>query len=168
MTPLVSEVHSRVEKNNRCSIAKKQLGSLGSVACPPTCLSEDRNWRRVGCWTLDTGNGNSWRTFENCILARSQVDIVLGQESKILGFDRICSSRSAARALGWSPSLTEANRTSSDRGSGGNSVLARKGSGIIDITKDVFKQAYRQKICVSWLDAVVRGDIYIISLWLRD
>ena len=102
------------------------------------------------------------------MLGRSGADIVLTQESKICHEDKLQAAKVAARRLGWNPALSLAHRTAAAMGSGGGAVMVRRGSGIHDLTDNLIQQGMRHRICISWVDAVVRGGIYCVSLWLRD
>ncbi len=121
----------------------------------------------MGLWAIDTANGNSAGTLEKCMLERSAADIILSQESKVWDDDRLASSTLAARNAGWNPIVTKAVRTSEHHGSGGNGVFARRGTGINDATPQLVKPQFRHRLCVAWVDAVCKGGIYAISVWLR-
>ncbi len=146
----------RKKRSSRRSRACK-LGPIGPIAIEATSDIGNKNWREQGLWAIDTANVNSWATLERCVLWRSRAHIVLAQESKILGTDRLSGASTAARAAGWNPALTPAHRTAANFGSGGNAVLVRKGSGLRDITKQLIKEMFQHRICVAWIDAVVKG-----------
>ena len=46
--------------------------------------------------------------------------------------------------------------------------MVRRGSGIADMTDPLIHDGMRHRICISWVDAIVRGGVYCVSLWFRD
>ena len=139
-----------------------------AVRCATTSLLGERWWPKHGLWAIDTANANSWMTFEGAVLSKSCADVLLGQESKILTADRLRSAETVARGQGWNPTLSLAHRTAADRGSGGASVMVRRGSGITGMTDTLIQEGMRHRICISWVDAIVRGGVHCVSIWLRD
>ena len=152
-------------------ISRKKRAILRSshppAQCLPTGLVEERWWPKRGLWAIDTANGNSWNTLAPAMLSRSQADVLLAQETKIISHDKLRSAESEARRLGWNPVLSAAHRTAAAMGTGGGAVLTRKGSGITDLTNALIQEGMRHRICISWVDAVIRGGVYCVSLWLR-
>ena len=153
-------------RRKRAILDSQCEGSGG--ACLPTGLIEDRWWPSKGLWAIDTANGNSWQTLTPAVVSRSKADVLLAQETKIFHTDRLEAAKITAMQNGWNPVLSAAHRTAAAMGTGGGAVMVRKGSGIADLTNDLIREGMRHRICISWVDAVVRGGIYMVSLYLRD
>ena len=52
-------------------------------------------------------------------------------------------------------------------GSGGTAVLTRAGSGIVPATEHAIDEGVAHRICLSWVDAICRGGVHCMSLYLR-
>eukprot|EP00973_Karenia_brevis_P022898 3152259-Karenia_brevis.AAC.1 len=61
-----------------------------------------------------------------------------------------------------------AKRTAACQGSGGGAVLARKGTGIRPSTTGNAEEAAEHRVGLAWVDAVVRGGIHCMTIYLRD
>ena len=46
--------------------------------------------------------------------------------------------------------------------------MVRRGSGISGLSDSAIQDGMRHRICISWVDAIVRGGVYCVSFWLRD
>ena len=135
--------------------------------CPPTGHLGDTWWPQFGMWAIDTGNGNSWGTLHAAVAKRSKADILLGQESKIFTQNGIRSAQSEARACGWNPTFSTAHPTACNLGSGGNMVFARKGTGITPHLNVGIPDGTAHRIHLAWVDAVLRGGLHCMSIYLR-
>ena len=51
--------------------------------CPDTGKLGDCWWHKLGMWALDTGNANSWRSFNDSYGLNSMADVMFGQEAKV-------------------------------------------------------------------------------------
>ena len=47
-------------------------------------------------------------------------------------------------------------------------MLRRRGAGLIDTTSSYIAEEFRHRVCVGWLDGVVKGGVHCISLYLKD
>ncbi len=144
------------------------LPPVGQLLVGPSGEVGDRSWKEQGLWAIDCANGNSWQTLETCMVLRSKADILLAQETKIFEDDRLVGASLSARAAGWNPTFTPALRTAASKGSGGGAVLVRKGSGIKGNSIEAIKTQFQHRMCVSWIDAVFKGGVHCISIWLKD
>ncbi len=135
---------------------------------PISSSIEDSSWKSKGLFAVDTANANSWSTLEDCVLVRSTADIITSQESKIFTDDRLDGASLAARAAGWNPILTSAHKTAALRGSGGMGIFARKGQAVADLASNLVPEGYQHRIAVGWVDAVLKGGIYVVSAWPKD
>ncbi len=135
---------------------------LGEVA------TEERWWVRHGLWALETSNANSWQSLQTAILERSKADAIFAQECRIFNALAIKGAENRARKLGWNPVFGEAHQTSAHHGSGGCAVFARKGTGITPIANDLIPAGLRHRLTVTWADMVVKGGVYLISLYPKD
>ena len=116
---------------------------------------------------MDTGNGNSWKTFRSALAQRSAADILLGQETKLFTAGGLKTATGDARNDGWNPVFTAAHPTSGTMGSAGNAVLAKKGTGIRPVLRSGISDATEHRLTLAWVDAVLRGGIYCLSVYLR-
>jgi len=126
-----------------------------------------RDWANEGLLAIDMANLNSWHTLERAVLLKSNTDMVLAQEAKLLDL-RLGAATTAARNAGWNPTLARAHRTSASMASGGAAVFASSGTGIRQLTDNFACDGMKHRLCISWVDAVVRGGLYCMSRWLRD
>ena len=60
-----------------------------------------------------------------------------------------------------------AHRTAGTMGSGGTAVLVRAGSGIAPANDIVFTCSVDHRISLAWADAVCKGGLHCMSLYLR-
>jgi hypothetical protein len=129
---------------------------------------EERWWVRHGLWALETSNANSWQSLQTAILERSRADALFAQEIKIFNASAIKGAENRPRKLGWSPVFGQAHQTSVHHGSGGCGVFARKGTGIAPIANNLIPTGLRHRVTVAWADMVVKGGVYLISLYPKD
>jgi hypothetical protein len=76
----------------------------------------------------------------------------------------LCPSRSNVE----NPVFSSAHRTNANLASGGAAVLARRGTGIHDVTDCTIRDGMRHRLALSWVDTVQRGGLHFLSMWLRD
>ena len=135
--------------------------------CEPTCLISDKGWAAQGLWAIDTVNGNCWSTLATTALARSRADIIIGQETKRDTKAGVDSAKATARQLGWNAHLSRAHPTAAANGSGGGAVMVRRGCGLTPPEDQIVREPFRHRIALAWCDAVVRGGVHIVSVYLR-
>ena len=112
----------------------------------------DRWWVKKGLWAIETCNGNSWTSLSTAVLARSDADIVFGQETKVFAQATITKAEREARKLGWNPVLSQAHQASQHMGSGGGAILARSGMGIAPAPQDVIPKAMAHRLHLISMD----------------
>ena len=82
--------------------------------------------------------------------------------------DRIRAAERTALANGRNPVFTHAHALpTSHLGSGGCGMLRRRGAAIRDTTKEYISSQHAHRICISWVDGVVRGGMHFVSVYLR-
>ena len=118
-------------------------------------------------WAIDTANANCWASAEAAVVRRSAADILLLQETKRFSGQGVASATVEARTNGWNPVFTRAHCTGAAAGSGGGAVLTRRGSGIRPLEHVGVLADYAHRITLAWVDAVVRGGITCMSIYLR-
>ncbi len=103
------------------------------------------------------------------MLARSQADVILLQESRLQRADRLMVAERSALANGWKPALTLAHATATAHlGSGGCCVLRKRGAGLRNTTEAYITEQHRHRVCLGWADGVVKGGMHFASVYLRD
>ena len=142
--------------------------TLGEAPCEPTGLVDENWWAEIGLWAIDSANANSWGSAEQKVVGRSRADVVMLQKTKLFSDASVTSACNTARFLGWNPVFSLALRTAGTMGSGGCAVLTRKGSGIAPASNACFYDGVQHRLCLAWVDAVVRGGIHNLSVYLRD
>ena len=145
-----------------------KCGDATVWTAPCTTNISDRSWMQQGLWAIDTANGNSWGTALRQVVERSQADILLLQETKLLDPQKFEAAKIAARSAGWNPTLSYAHQTCAARATGGNGVFARRGMGIHQNTDKLIRDGMRHRISLSWVDGVQRGGVHCGSIWLFD
>ena len=70
--------------------------------------------------------------------------------------------------LGWNLRPTAALRTAKDKCSGGCGVATGKHVGIANNTDEIVPAAYRHRIAVTWVGAILKGGVHVLSVWLKD
>jgi len=93
--------------------------------------------------------------------------VALLQEAKRFTAAGDASAKRDAREQGWNAHLTLAHPTGGHAGSAGCAVLVRVGSGITPAASHTVREPMRHRIAVAWVDAVVRGGIHCVSVYLR-
>jgi hypothetical protein len=92
---------------------------------------------------------------------------MVGQETKRFSASGVESALADAKSQGWNAHLSLAHPTAAAMGSGGCAVMVRSGSGIIPASAQTVREPFRYRIAVAWVDAVCRGGIHCISVYLR-
>jgi hypothetical protein len=156
----------RANRNKRAAASFEGEGKP-QPSCPQTGLMCERWWPSLGLWAIDSANGNSWKSLAKHVLERSQADIVVGQETKAFTERETSKAVTEARRLGWNPTLTKAHRTGCDMGSGGGAILARKGTGISPVQSSCIPEEYQHRISISWINAILKGGIHGMNIYLR-
>ena len=139
----------------------------GKEPCSLTGLVGDKSWSASGLWAVDTANANCWASAEAAMVRRSTADILLLQETKRFTDRGIASATCEARSDGWNPLFSKAHNSGSGLGSGGGAVLTRRGTGIAPVEDVGIPSAYMHRLSMAWIDAVVRGGITCMSIYLR-
>ena len=138
------------------------------VQCKSTGQLGEADWRSQGWWAVDCANPNSWATAGETLLPRSTADVLLIQETRIFIPDRIQAAERRSRATGWSPVFTPAHALpSSNLGSGGCAVLRARGGGICSTNQGAVSKQYAHRICMAWVDGVLKGGMHFASVYLR-
>ena len=99
-----------------------------------------------------------------------QADVVCIQETKVHGKDAIAAAEAAAWCKGWRACLAPAELTAAGRPTGGIAVACRATVGMITVTtlETSATTTFCNRLAASWLQGVVRGGLFILSIWLRD
>jgi endonuclease/exonuclease/phosphatase family metal-dependent hydrolase len=144
-----------------------QIGDNPCKVSPLTHLTE-ASWRKQGLWALLTVNPNAWDATTSLVLPFAPDDVVLLQETKIFRerFRRTASV--GARRLGWNLVLNLALPTGGTMGSAGCGVLGKIGTGITKIDHRAIDNVCSHRVLVTWVAAVVKGGLYVISIYLID
>jgi len=124
-------------------------------------------WKQFGVWAIDTANSNSWASAEKAILRRSSADVVLGQETKLLAAPGAQVPFSQGKRAGWRVCATPAHRTALGKGSGGCFIATTRSIGLHEHA-GVVKLAVRHRLHAGHVQAVMRGGIHVVSIWLID
>ena len=101
------------------------------------------------------------------MVCRSDADILLGQEAKIFQDQKLKAAEVEARRDRWSPVSTAAHSTSGSMGSGGNVVMARRGTGIHPVDHVGIGHAVEHRLTLAWVDSILRGGVHCLSVYLR-
>ena len=150
--------------------AKHGIRQCTNTALPVGCdRMEAHSWANNGLWSVVTANCNSWKSAADQLLPNCKSDYILLQETRISSAESGLRASGAARALGWKAVNSAAHRLPNARlGSGGCAVMRHKSGGIKDFTECCIGEALRHRICVAWVDGLVPGGFFIISVYLRD
>ena len=134
-----------------------------------TTLRGDSSWKEAGLWAMDTVNPNAWRAGKE-YLQHTLADVVCMQETKMRDGDAIAAVEAAMRNKGWRACLSPADLTTAGRPTGGVAIACRAMVGMTTVaTQETCSAApYRHRLTATWLQGVVRGGIFILSIWLRD
>ena len=46
-------------------------------------------------------------------------------------------------------------------------MLRRRGAGIRNVSRDYIDDKFAHRLCISWIDGVVKGGMHCVSLYLR-
>ena len=156
---------TRIRPRSRRQIALR--ATWGGGAVPLTTALGPRWWATQGLWAIDSANSNAWSTAATRILHTDGADILLLQETK-LASHRISVSSNQARQRGWSAVFNPAHPMAADKSSGGTAVCVRRGIGVSDDVGKLVPEVFKHRIQLSWVNAVLRGGIYVISVYLHD
>ena len=129
---------------------------------------EERWWVKKGFWAIETCNGNSWDSLSSAMLARSEADVVFGQETKTFSPAAMKKAEREARKLGWNPVLSKAHQASAHMGSGGGAILARAGMGIAPGPEDLIPESMAHRLQLAWIGAMLKGGIHTLNIYLKD
>ena len=158
----------KLTRRQKAAAAQLDDSKLDSI-CLDIAMLGDCCWKAFGMSVLDTGNANCWSSFKDSYAANSKADMAFCQESKLFTTaNGVASAENDARRAGWNPSITKAHLTGGNSGSGGCFVFARKGTGITTVTSPAITEAVSHRIHLAWIDAVVRGGIHCLSVYLRS
>ena len=102
------------------------------------------------------------------MLMRSQADIVLAQETKVLTDTSAKTAQRGAKRLGWNPTLTLAHHTSTHQGSGGSAIVARAGVGITPLSLTGLQSDLHHRLQFSWVAGICKGGVHILNVYLKD
>ena len=164
-----------VDKRRKRS--KRRLPA-GDGACVPTviathidensgqCNLEDSWWKDLGLWAVDVANVNSWGSAEANCLPNSSADVLIMQETKLLGPQGVDKAKKRGKHFGWNCIPSEAWRTAADRASGGCAVACKKSCGIVG--HEHIEAAYRHRLHLTWVGGVLRGGLHCGAIWLKD
>ena len=136
------------------------------ISVPKIGRTSERWWAKKGLWAIDSFNANAWSSAAKRFLAPANSDVCCLQETK-LSPENCFSATSTARKIGWSAVHNHAWMSNASKGSGGASVAARKGVGIVNVSEHIVQVMFRYRICVSWISGIIPGGLYIISVYLR-
>ena len=136
--------------------------------CPISGVVEERWWPKLGLWAVEIANGNCWDSVEAAMVKRSSADILMLQETKRYSDPGIASATAQAREDGWNPIFCKAHQVGNAMGSGGGAVLTRKGTGIWPIDNSGIAGEFLHRLTLAWVDAVVRGGVNCMSIYLRS
>jgi hypothetical protein len=86
---------------------------------------------KAGLWAFDTANPNAWHKGKD-YLAGTTADIILLQETKVEGGDKLDSAEAAAKSLKWRASIAPCCVTSAGGMSAGVAVAVRQHIGLAE------------------------------------
>ena len=101
-------------------------------------------------------------------LENTSADICCGQETRIREGRPLATAEDAARRRGWRARLSPAMDTPAGRASGGVAIACRFAYGATDVSESAVPDGARHRMTVSWINAYMRGGLYVVSVWLRD
>lgn len=136
--------------------------------CPDIGSLGERWWVPLGWWAVDSGNINSWKSGCETAIKKSKADVSCVQEARLHSADKLATAANEARRLGWNPILFPALKAGGNMSSGGGAVLARKGTAVKRVGQAVVPQQEEHRIGCAWVDAVVKGGVYFVNIYLKD
>ena len=144
-----------------------QIDSLIKRFAPLTHLA-DASCGKLGLWSVLTANANAWETAALLVLPHAPDDVILLQETKIFRDRFRRTATSSARKLGWNPVLNLALPTLGTMGSAGCGVLGKIGTGITWAPHRSIDNICEHRVLVTWVAAVFKGGVHVISVYLID
>ena len=115
-----------------------------------------------------TANANAWETAALVVLPHAPDDVILLQETKIFRERFRRTAASSARKLAWDPVLNLALPPLGTMGSAGCGVLGKIGTGITQVDHRSIDNLCEHRVLVTWVAAVFKGGVHIISVYLID
>ena len=100
-----------------------------------------------------------------CGAVKSSADVLLLQETKILGTDLCKRAEDAAMRSGWQGTINAANNTDNGGASAGVGILAKKHIGMKYDSIEIQKK-YRSRIAYAWLGLGRKGGVHVMSVYL--
>ena len=124
----------------------------------------DRSHLQLGLWAIDSANSN---TIESGLayLQFSNADVVAFQESRVAG-DSARSAERRAKHLKWNLAIHDGVCTEAGSFSAGVAVAVRQHVGHSNPPNLPWHDGMDSRVRVSWISALCKGRLFVISLYL--
>jgi exonuclease III len=132
-------------------------------------MAEDKKHREFGLWAVDTANANAWTSAAE-YLKLTSADIVIHQEAKLRGTEKIDSAQSAAKTTGWSCAINGCGAGPAGGPSAGVAVSARQHLGMAEADTDMSdpeRKGISHRFIMTKLAAICRRGVHIASVYLH-
>ena len=155
----------RRPKRVRSKVKGRVLGPIPEIGTFFTGVPiGDLTHRELGLFAIDTCNGNN-HTGALSFLEGSSAEIVCHQELRVSGAMADTTSRQAKRCK-WSLAIEDANPTDQGSYSAGVGVAVRSRIGHSNCDNLMWFAELGGRIRVSFVNAVLTGGLYVVSIYL--
>ena len=134
-----------------------------ATVSPLTHITEQQ-----GLWSILTANTNSWNTAVTELLPHAPDDVLLLQDTRIFCDRAQRSAQITEGKAGWNPTFNLAHPTLGTGGSAGCAVLTKHGIGIAKAGPKSLSEFAEHRVAISWVNAVAKGGVHFISIYLID